>query len=86
MKPQKVRVLAEKNGQIVAIETVSLKPEHLRYAADDHFAPLPDQIIYELDVPKELAHHDIFTLHRELFGFQIEARKGATHLVRKHAS
>jgi len=87
MKPQKVGVLAQKDGQIIAVQTASLEPECLRYKAGADFAAQPDQVVYEFEVPQELAHHDdIPTLHRELLGYQVEVRKGASRLIRKRAS
>lgn len=87
MKPQKVRVLAQKDGQIIAIQSVSLEPEFLRYKADADFVAQPDQVVYEVEVPQELAHHDdIPMLHRELLGYQVEVRQDVSCLIRKPAS
>ena len=83
MRPVRIRVLANKDGKIIAVETISAEPEHLRYQAGDQFGALPDQVVHEFEVPRQIEHHDVSTLHRELLGYQVQVREGASSLVRK---
>ncbi|MEQ1544621.1 hypothetical protein [Methyloglobulus sp.] len=83
MKPQKVQVLAQKDGQIIAVQTIPLGSERLSYGTGSSLTALPEQMIYEIEAPKELMHHDVSTLHCELFGYQVEVQKNMCCLIRK---